>query len=69
MVASILGRTAGDSSLTGSSLASGVSVSDGEAVDTTAVPPVTSSFSFWFSSLSKQESENDNISEQSPVFS
>lgn len=68
MVASILGRTAADSSLTGSSLASGASVSDGAADDAVAAaaPPVTSSLSFWFSCLNHQQSENDGLCEQCP---
>lgn len=70
MVASILGLTAADSSFTGSSLGSGASVSDG-AVDAAVVaaagaPPVTSSLSFWFSSLNERENENDNVCEQGP---
>lgn len=67
MVASILGLTAADSSFTGSSLASGASVSDGAADDAAAgTPPVTSSLSFWFSCLNQQDNENDSVSVHSP---
>lgn len=65
MVASILGRTAADSSFAGSSLASGASVSGVAADDAVvaAAPPVTSSLSFWFSCLNHQN-ENEGFSEQ-----
>lgn len=62
VVASILGLTAADSSFIGSSLASVASVSDdaAAAAAATAAAPVTSSLSFWFSCLKRQENENDS---------